>query len=558
MLLTKQKLFYRLLIGCALISLLTSCVTVMATEITTLPLSVDAPTSTMTSNNLKVILPDGVTPYYLSTLEALYSHNGVQLMWQNQQATKLFEQQLAEMALAGFQPQFAKWIDWLADPAISSMARDVILSDAMLGYLQYVEGVKAQGSVWLYHNRPYKLDIPSVEVVQQWQNSIAGGAIVNFITSLAPQQEQYQAMHTKMSLLLNDSIGWPKINTSATLRPGNTTSAANIAALTEILHHNAVWMGGEAVFKENHKKGATRYSNDLVAGIKDFQRWQGLVADGTIGKDTRNWLNTSPEQRAALLALNIQRLRLLPVKLETNIMVNIPDYTLIYYLDGKPVLESKVIVGRLTRKTPIMDNALINVVVNPPWNVPTKLAREDIMPKIQHDPSYLQRQGIRVYSGWSNDAKPLDPSTIDWSEVSPKNAHFRFQQSPGSSNALGRFKFNMPNSEAIYLHDTPSQHLFNRNVRAISSGCVRVNKAPQLANMLLSEVGWDQQKIANTIKGGKTTHVNLSAQIPVQLYYMTAWITGEDQLQFRNDIYHYDSAAKNGLKSLASIKALLN
>lgn len=554
----KQKLLYRLVTGCALVSLLASCAAVMATEISALPRSVDAPTSTLPSDNLNTILPAGVTPYYLATLGALYSNNGRQLMWQNQQATKLFEQQLAEMALAGFQPQFAKWVDWLADPTISSMARDVILSDAMLGYLQYVEGVEAQGSVWLYHSTPYKLDIPSVEVVQQWQSSIARRSIVNFIASLAPQQEQYQTMHSKMVSMLNDTIAWPKISGGVALRPGNTTSAANIAALTEILGHSAVWMGAEAVFREQHKQGATHYSKDLVAGIKDFQLWQGLAADGVIGEETRVWLNTSPEQRAALLALNIQRLRLLPVKFETNIMVNIPDYTLVYYLDGKPVLESKVIVGRLARKTPIMANALTNVVVNPPWNVPTKLAREDIMPKIQRDPSYLQRQGIRVYSDWSNGAKPLDPSTIDWAEVSPRDARFRFQQSPGSSNALGRFKFNMPNSEAIYLHDTPSQSLFNRNVRAISSGCVRVNKAPQLANMLLSEVGWDQHKIANTIKGGKTTHVNLSTRIPVQLYYMTAWIAGEDQLQFRNDIYHYDHAAKNGLKSLASIKVLLS
>lgn len=143
-------------------------------------------------------------------------------------------------------------------------------------------------------------------------------------------------------------------------------------------------------------------------------------------------------------------------------MVNIPNYSLNYYKDGAEVLSSRVIVGRPSRKTPLMSSALNNVVVNPPWNVPTSLVRQDIVPKARNDAGYFQRNGYTVLSGWSNDAEVINPSMIDWSIISPNNFPYRLRQAPGANNSLGRFKFNMPSSDAIYLHDTPNHGLFQR------------------------------------------------------------------------------------------------
>ncbi|MGK4431950.1 L,D-transpeptidase, partial [Yersinia enterocolitica] len=210
------------------------------------------------------------------------------------------------------------------------------------------------------------------------------------------------------------------------------------------------------------------------------------------------------------------------------------------------VLSSRVIVGRPSRKTPLMSSALNNVVVNPPWNVPTSLVRQDIVPKARYDSSYFQRHGYTVLSGWSNDAEVVDPSMIDWSMISPNNFPYRLRQAPGASNSLGRFKFNMPSSDAIYLHDTPNHGLFQKDIRALSSGCVRVNKASDLANMLLQDAGWNDARVSATLKQGDTTYVNIRQRVPVQLYYLTAWVADDGKPQFRTDIYNYDMTVRSG------------
>jgi L,D-transpeptidase YcbB len=300
-----------------------------------------------------------------------------------------------------------------------------------------------------------------------------------------------------------------------------------------------------------------QYTPDLVEAVKRFQKWQGLEADGIIGARTRQWLNSSPQLRATLLALNIQRLRILPGNVNTGIMVNIPNYQLTYYLNGNEVLSSRVIVGRPSRKTPLMSSALNNVVVNPPWNVPTTLVREDIVPKARNNPTYFQQHGYQVLSGWSNDAEVIDPTMIDWAMVSPSHFPYRIRQAPGASNSLGRYKFNMPSSDAIYLHDTPNHNLFSKDIRALSSGCVRVNKASELANMLLQGAGWNDTRISSALQGGNTTYVSIRHRIPVKLFYLTAWVAEDGKPQFRTDIYNYDSTVRSGAQILPQAEKLL-
>ncbi|EFE08558.1 L,D-transpeptidase [Citrobacter youngae] len=496
-------------------------------------------------------LPAGFTPVYMSQLELLYAARDMKPMWENRDAVKAFQQQLAEVAIAGFQPQFTTWVALLTDPAVTGQARDIVLSDALMGYLHFIANIPVKGNHWLYSNKPYVLATPPISVINQWQVALDNGQLTSFIAGLAPQHPQYAAMHESLLKLVSDTRPWPQLTSTSTLRPGEWSN--DIPALREILRRTGML---ESVVSTAAKEGRSAYGSELVEAVKRFQTWQGLGADGAIGPATRDWLNVTPAQRAGVLALNIQRLRLLPGDLSTGIMVNIPAYSLVYYQNGNQVLASRVIVGRPDRKTPMMSSALNNVVVNPPWNVPPTLARKDILPKVWNDPGYLERHGYTVMRGW-NSKETIDPWQVDWATITASNLPFRFQQAPGARNSLGRYKFNMPSSDAIYLHDTPNHNLFQKDTRALSSGCVRVNKASELANMLLQDAGWNDTRISDALKQGDTRYVNIRQNIPVNLYYLTAFVGADGRTQYRTDIYNYDLTARSSAQIVAKAEQLI-
>lgn len=516
--------------------------------------------------DIQVVLPSGYQPVFMNPLVSLYAARDMKPMWDNREAVQAFQQQLAEVAIAGFQPQFTTWVELLTDPAVNGLARDVVLSDAMMGYLHFISGIPTQGNRWLYGTKPYSMSTPPLSVINQWQLALDNGSLPQFIAGLAPQHPQYTPMHQALLAQVADSRPWPQLTGKTSLRPGEWSN--DIGALREILQRTGmlddsvkIALPGDDVVSpsaERKAKNSSRgvYDRQLVEGVKRFQAWQGLGADGVIGQSTRDWLNVSPAQRAGVLALNIQRLRLLPGNLSTGIMVNIPAFSLVYYQDGNQVLASRVIVGRPDRKTPMMSSALNNVVVNPPWNVPPTLARKDILPKVRNNPGYLEQHGYTVMRGW-NSKEAIDPYQVDWETITASNLPFRFQQAPGAHNSLGRYKFNMPSSDAIYLHDTPNHNLFQRDGRALSSGCVRVNKASELANMLLQDAGWNDARISDALKQGNTRYVNIRQNIPVNLYYLTAFVGADGRTQYRTDIYNYDLTARSSAQILPKAEQLI-
>ena len=516
--------------------------------------------------DIQAVLPTGYQPVFMNPLVSLYAARDMKPMWDNREAVQAFQQQLAEVAIAGFQPQFTTWVELLTDPAVNGLARDVVLSDAMMGYLHFISGIPTQGNRWLYGTTPYAMSTPPLSVINQWQVALDNGSLPQFIAGLAPQHPQYAAMHQALLAQVADSRPWPQLTSKTSLRPGEWSNDAG--ALREILQRTGMLdesakialPGDEVVSPSAGKKaknsGRGVYDRQLVEGVKRFQAWQGLGADGVIGQATRDWLNVSPAQRAGVLALNIQRLRLLPGNLATGIMVNIPAFSLVYYQDGSQVLASRVIVGRPDRKTPMMSSALNNVVVNPPWNVPPTLARNDILPKVRNNPGYLEQHGYTMMRGW-NSKETIDPYQVDWETITASNLPFRFQQAPGARNSLGRYKFNMPSSDAIYLHDTPNHNLFQRDGRALSSGCVRVNKASELANMLLQDAGWNDARISDALKQGNTRYVNIRQNIPVNLYYLTAFVGADGRTQYRTDIYNYDLTARSSAQILPKAEQLI-
>ncbi|HGJ5875247.1 MAG TPA: L,D-transpeptidase [Arsenophonus sp.] len=494
----------------------------------------------------------GANLVYIDKLAKLYAENNMQPLWDDETAVLEFKQQLAETALAGFQPQFGKWLSLLVkNQQLSKMERDVILSDAMLGYLYFICNVKYNGKDWLYQKTPYQLREPTVDSVSKWQSAINSKQLANWIKTLAPQHDRYLAMRKKILAYLSDQQIWPKIYTTSLLKPGQ--SSQHIVSLSEILQRNGL-LKQNSITIEN----SNRYDGLLVDAVKQFQKMYGLEPDGIIGNATLKWLNTSPSDRVGLLAINIQRLRIIPNEGGSGILVNIPAYTLHFYLNNQLIIDSRVIVGRPDRKTPMMSSELSNVVINPSWNVPVSMVRRDILPQARRDPGYFTRQGFTVLSGWEHDTYPIDPYQINWDAISSSHFPYRVRQAPGPSNALGRYKFDMPSSDAIYLHDTPNHSLFNRQNRSISSGCVRVNKASVLASILLALAGWDQKRIDAALQLGNTRYINIPGRIPIYLYYQTAWVDNKDMANFRDDIYGYDNVIYGVKNYLPEIRTLLN
>nr|WP_232313079.1 L,D-transpeptidase family protein [Enterovibrio coralii] len=168
---------------------------------------------------------------------------------------------------------------------------------------------------------------------------------------------------------------------------------------------------------------------------------------------------------------------------------------------------------------------------NPSWNVPVKIMREDILPKVREDNEYLSKHSYTVLSSWVN-GNVIQPEEIDWETVTPRNFPYRLQQSPGNSNALGRYKFNTPNGNAIYLHDTPAKSLFNKERRAYSSGCIRVQKAETLAQILLNKSGLEFGDYDYYRQIPETKWVSLRKHVAVHTIYQTAWVNDEGSLNF--------------------------
>jgi L,D-transpeptidase YcbB len=208
---------------------------------------------------------------------------------------------------------------------------------------------------------------------------------------------------------------------------------------------------------------------------------------------------------------------------------------------GQPVLTMRVVVGRPTRPTPMLGGEITHLILNPQWYVPPTIALQDKLPLIRKDPSFVARQHFKIFQTSGSGSTQIDPREIDWSKVTSRHFPYQLRQDPGSSNALGRVKFMFQNPFQVYLHDTPSRELFAKTGRALSSGCIRLDKPTELAEYLLREdPSWSRQKIVATIDAGKEHTVRLSARIPVYLLYWTAWADPDGIVQFRRDIYERD------------------
>lgn len=348
--------------------------------------------------------------------------------------------------------------------------------------------------------------------------------------------------------------GWPMVpSTARTLRPGEEDT--RIPVLVKRLA-----IGGDLV--RGTRLSVEVYGAELEAAIKRFQDRHGLKPTGLIDRSTVAAMNVTADQRLAQLRINSIRVRELAVSMaqaERYVLVNAAAFQAEAVEQRLGVIgRHRVINGKPERQTPGVKATIRNINFFPYWHVPDSVAHLDLIPKLQKDPGYLEREKIRVLRDWKGAEIP--PESIDWR--APEAALYKFQQDPGPQNALGLVRIDMPNTEAVYMHDTPMKQLFSQRGRSYSAGCVRVEGVFDLVAWILRDVpGWDRARIDQVLAAGQPLDIPLPRPVPVQFTYITAWGNPDGRIDFRPDLYNRDGissliASYAGDKAPAGIEAL--
>jgi murein L,D-transpeptidase YcbB/YkuD len=284
------------------------------------------------------------------------------------------------------------------------------------------------------------------------------------------------------------------------------------------------------------------YDRWLEEAVMRYQQRHGLEVDGKVGPQTRRSLNVTVSERIRQIRINMERWRWLPRQLGNRyVVVNMTGFELYIMEKGSVMLSMPVIVGKAYRSTPTFTGLISYMEYNPYWTIPKKLVLEDIIPRQLRDPTYLSRKSIKVYRGWSN-PREIDPAGVDWSKIDEEKFPYWMRQEPGPKNALGRIKFLFSNPYEVYLHGTPDKHLFERVVRAFSSGCIRVKDPVRLASFLLNDGSREmEEEVLSNIHLGTNQGITLPIAVPIYLVYWTAWVDEDGGMHFRHDIYGRDA-----------------
>jgi murein L,D-transpeptidase YcbB/YkuD len=248
---------------------------------------------------------------------------------------------------------------------------------------------------------------------------------------------------------------------------------------------------------------------------------------------------TNPTGRADLLKMNLERWRWLPRDLgDRYVLINVPAYQMQVMEGEKAALAMRVIVGAADTPTPLFSDEMTYVVFSPYWNIPESILREETLPRLARDPDYLRRNNLEIV-GTSG---TIDPSEVDWSDESATRT-IKLRQAPGPENALGLVKFIFPNHFNVYLHDTPGDRLFARDKRALSHGCIRVEKPVALADYVLKgKAEWTEPRIVAAMNAEREQTVKLGQALPVHIGYWTAWVEPDASVSYTDDPYGIDAA----------------
>lgn len=414
---------------------------------------------------------------------------------------------------------------------------DVLLSDAFMMLASHLSMGKvdpeALKTVWNIQR-----NMPELEFDVRLQEALQDGGLRKTIESFYPSFSIYKKMRDGLrhmfdyeaKFLQSKSGKWKSIKADKSIKVGESHSS-----LPEIRKRLHFWG-----FLDDFESEEKVYDELTETGIKQLQVRHGMEPDGVIGQGTLHALNQSPSDLIAQASVNLERLRWLPddIKDRELILVNTANFQLDYIQSRDTLLTSRVIVGKTYHSTPQFSAEMSYIVFSPTWTVPVSITRGEIIPAAKKDLEYFRKKNMKLLT---STGREVDPSSIDWSKVNPREFPYTVRQEPGEQNSLGLVKFMFPNKYSVYIHDTPSRSLFVREDRALSHGCIRIQKPFELAKVLLSyDSQWTDDQIRTAMKQDRERTVMLNRKIPVVILYLTYWSDSKGKLFYRRDIYSRD------------------
>lgn len=494
------------------------------------------------------VYADGVQLFSQKELPRFYSNRDYELAWTQKKNRKDLIESLKSAYEEGLDPgdYHLEKINKLLEKSKKGKLNhedktdlDLLMTDALIMYASHLfEGKLEQSDLrktWDVERNEGPSNPDSLLTATLHNQNVK-----SVLEDFKPNNYMYKLMKFHLKKLREEAAtgGWPTVSEGETLKPGDTSDRVveirkYLLAVGDL---DKEPIGSEAVFDE-----------DLEEAVKKFQWRHKLTSDGIVGKGTIEQMRISIEDRIDMILLNLERTRWVFQQPDDDfLLVNIAGFHVRRITDRKEVFDSRVIVGKYHKETPVFKGVMKYIVINPTWTLPYSIATHETLPRIKKDPGYLAAKHMEVMD---RGGKVLDASTIDWSKYSAGNFPFIIRQKAGPWNALGEVKFMFPNKYAVYLHDTPSRGLFNRQDRAFSHGCIRTEDKWDLLMSLMDDPEvWNMDKINEILKSGKTTTINLPKSINIYLIYMTAAVDQQNNLMFMKDVYKRDEAVLKALK----------
>jgi murein L,D-transpeptidase YcbB/YkuD len=475
-------------------------------------------------------LPTSLDEKAQGLLQAFYAQRNGQPAWQNPEQLLQLREQLAQLADDGLQPSDYALPSLVAkNYAEQRDCAELLTSHSYLQALLHLRRGRLQQQrlepLWRspeHRNPDLQLATLSLALLHLPAPAAA-------FASARPAIVQYQRLRNAYAQQRQQPLKqWPTLPGGPLLKPAGKD--ARLPALRTRLIAQG-YLAADLTTSIDALDSA--YDGATQAALQRFQVEHGLNPDGILGPASLTELNISASMRREQLRANLERLRWLADDLrEAEVLINVAAGELQVQRHNQLLWRSRTQVGRAERQTPLLTSRIERLTLNPTWTVPPTILREDKLPAIRDDISYLERQQISVLD---RDGNPLDPYSIDWDNPGA----IRLRQSAGSHNPLGRVALRFANPFAVYLHDTPSQQLFSKAPRAFSSGCVRVEAVDTLLAWLLNPDELEQ--VQARIASGNTQQYYLQRPAPLLIAYWTAEATRDGELRYYTDIYNRDA-----------------